>query len=124
MPSALSSSCTITSVLKNPIIAPYGCSRNPINKVTIPNKLRRLINKITLVVIRLSKTDNFADSKPCMHCTEYLKNLGIKKVYYSNEEGELQFERCQNMVNEHISTIGKKLTYLQTKRMMLGLSIR
>ena len=86
----------------------------------MPTKLRRLINKISIVVIRLGKNNSFTESKPCMHCTEYLKNLGIKKVYYSNEAGEIEFERCQYMVNDHISMIRKKLSHNQIKNLMLG----
>jgi tRNA(Arg) A34 adenosine deaminase TadA len=37
-----------------------------------------------LVIIRINNHGECLNSKPCLHCEEYIKNCFIKKVYYSN----------------------------------------
>ena len=41
------------------------------------------IKGASIIVVRLNKNNQFRLSKPCSKCMEYLKYVGIKKVYYS-----------------------------------------
>lgn len=46
--------------------------------------------KINLIVLRVNKSGELCNSKPCGKCIEYmagLKNYRINKVYYSDENG-------------------------------------
>lgn len=44
----------------------------------------------TLIVTRiLQHTDEIAMARPCPVCCEAIRQAGIKKVYFTNEEGEL-----------------------------------
>lgn len=52
----------------------------------VNKKLISVLNGISIVVIRWNGT-TFTESKPCVHCCTMLKNLRIKKVYYSTNEG-------------------------------------
>jgi tRNA(Arg) A34 adenosine deaminase TadA len=45
-------------------------------------------------VIRLSAENQLVDSKPCCMCSYLMRIYGIKKVYYSTEQGEIC---CQNL---------------------------
>jgi hypothetical protein len=43
-------------------------------------------------------------SKPCKHCTEYLKmNREISYIFYSNENGMMVAEHVSTLTTEHVS---------------------
>ncbi len=44
--------------------------------------------KLDIAVIRVLKNGNFANARPCRKCLCMMKDLGIKKVYYSNGVGD------------------------------------
>ena len=50
------------------------------------------INKAdTILVVRISREDgSLTMSRPCEKCQKYLKDRGIKKVVYSNWNGEIE----------------------------------
>jgi len=52
-----------------------------------------LLKKITLYVVRVSNNGIIHDSAPCSDCHKTLTQLGIKRVVYSNEEGD--FTSCK-----------------------------
>lgn len=41
------------------------------------------------MVIRVNQDGNLCNSRPCMMCFDYIVRAGIRKVYYSNELGEI-----------------------------------
>ena len=41
-----------------------------------------------VVVVRARKSQKFGLAKPCAHCQEYLKLMGVGTVYYTNNENE------------------------------------
>lgn len=41
----------------------------------------------TMIVVRVSKSGNLLDSKPCSICTRLIKDIGVKRVYYSFDGG-------------------------------------
>jgi deoxycytidylate deaminase len=43
-----------------------------------------------MLVVRIDNKDNPSLSKCCINCARVLKGLNIKKVFYSNEQGEFQ----------------------------------
>lgn len=42
-------------------------------------------------------------SKPCKHCTAFMKSIGIRKVYYSLNENEWACEAVCEMKTNHCS---------------------
>ncbi len=56
---------------------------------------------LKLIVIRLSPGNNLLLSKPCINCTNSIKEFGIKKIYYMNEQSELVYERIQDLCAYH-----------------------
>ena len=51
--------------------------------------LKKLYKKLTLYVVRVSYDGTVHDSAPCSDCHKTLLELGIKRVVYSNSEGDL-----------------------------------
>jgi deoxycytidylate deaminase len=53
-----------------------------------PKKIK-LDSNLKLIVIRINNQGLLRGSKPCCHCLESLKMFGIKKIYYSTDEGKI-----------------------------------
>lgn len=67
---------------------------------------KKFICGLDIIVIRFSN-NNLKYSRPCNHCIEFLKKKGFRKIYYSNENGEIEYEYIQNMEKKHVSA-GKR----------------
>lgn len=55
------------------------------------------LRKTTLIVIRIDTEGNLIQSKPCYHCCETIKQYGIKKIIYSDDDGYLRKEKVRNL---------------------------
>lgn len=61
-------------------------------------KTNNILSKISIIVIRVSNGE-LAMSKPCSCCTDIMKKLGIKKIYYSTGDKRIfECERIQKLV--------------------------
>lgn len=54
-----------------------------------PNKRRGT----TIVSVRYTRSGYMASAKPCPDCEEYLREHGVKTVYYSDDNGDMQMMR-------------------------------
>ena len=66
---------------------------------------------IDIIVIRIKK-EPFGElgmAKPCKHCLDLYKELGVRGVYYSDETGRIRYELVKDMKNDHISKSKKLL---------------
>lgn len=52
------------------------------------------INGYSLFVTRIRKDGRQTMAKPCKHCIALMKHVGLKNVYYTNWEGEVE---CINL---------------------------
>ena len=52
-----------------------------------------------MIVVRNYK-GKLANSKCCADCINIMKMVGIRKVYYSDKEGNIICEKVNNMSNE------------------------
>ena len=50
---------------------------------------RDVINRCSLLVVRIDKKGNLKSAKPCLACVNVLHDSGIKKVFYSSYSGEI-----------------------------------
>jgi deoxycytidylate deaminase len=71
-------------------------------------KMRRLMSGISILVIRWNGFE-FRDSKPCKHCSEHMKALGLKSVYYSNDDGSITRSRIKNLESNHVCMARQKI---------------
>lgn len=62
--------------------------------------------KVDLMVIRISKTDVYGNSKPCIHCilklkTELpLKGYILDTVYYTDKAGEIHKSKFTELIED------------------------
>jgi deoxycytidylate deaminase len=63
----------------------------PKSKEKCQQKTRRKFRSITLVVIRRTREGIIVDSKPCFHCLQTIRRIGIRKIVYSTPTGKLEY---------------------------------
>ena len=56
---------------------------------------------LKLIVIRVNTKKKLLLSKPCINCTKTIRDYGIRKVYYVNEQNELVSERISAISSYH-----------------------
>jgi len=62
-----------------------------------------------ILVIRVNSKGLLVYSKPCVHCIRIMKKFGIKRVYYSIDNGSIQVEHVSKITSTHESaTISKQ----------------
>lgn len=88
---------------------------------TIANSSIKYIKGMDMMIIRIAGSSNtLRNSRPCHSCIEYMKRKGIRKVYYSTEEGLIRYEYIKNMQTDHISSgnlsMKKKLPSIKLKK--------
>lgn len=79
----------------------YNCSNNKNKKY---NKKLYQLRNAEMVVVRKPNSENinhYLESRPCNECIKLLKQLGIKKVHYSDEKGEIITEKVKDMEFRH-----------------------
>ena len=54
-------------------------------------KIKNYYKNVELIVIRTNKTSKLINSKPCSNCMDNIKKLNIKKIYFSNEFGAIDY---------------------------------
>lgn len=53
-------------------------------------KMKSFYNKITLYIVRIWKNNKWCDSAPCEQCIKMIKILCIKRIVFTNENGQLE----------------------------------
>jgi tRNA(Arg) A34 adenosine deaminase TadA len=70
---------------------------------------KKKVRGMDILVIRINKNLALKNSRPCNQCIGILAKLGIRKVYYSNEDGNIVWEFVEQMEKTHISSGTKHL---------------
>lgn len=55
-----------------------------------------------IYVIRLMRDGSLGMSKPCQTCLTMIQKMGIRRVYYSDANGDIKMELASEMTSEHI----------------------
>lgn len=81
-------------------------------EISVFSKIPKKIAKgLDILVIRINKNFTLKNSRPCNHCIDKLKKIGIRKVYYSNKDGNIIGEFIHNMEKLHVSQGNKFLEH-------------
>lgn len=56
------------------------------------------MKQVVLLVVRMGKTGELRDSTPCTRCMEAMKKIGIRKVAYSDNTGQIVECRVKNLI--------------------------
>lgn len=63
---------------------------------------------LDIIVIRFGN-NNLKYSRPCDHCIDFLKKKGFRKIYYSNEKGQIESEYIEKMEKKHMCSSKRHL---------------
>jgi len=75
--------------------------------------LKNKVKKVSMLVIRVTKANKLAMSKPCMHCIDKMMNQTIQKgykidtVYYSTRDAKIEKCSLNKLNNEPIKHISR-----------------
>ena len=67
------------------------------------------MKKNDLIVIRINKQGDLVSSRPCYNCLEMMKAVNIKKVYYSDNDGNIICENVKDMISINASSVTKMI---------------
>jgi hypothetical protein len=65
--------------------------------------------KCDLIVIRINKDDKICTSRPCFRCLSLMKAVGIRKVYYTDNDQNLICENVKDMISINASSVTRLL---------------
>ncbi len=68
-----------------------------------------------LLVIRINNNGNLCNSRPCINCLKMMKDVKIKKVYYTNNDGELVVEQVKDMISVCTTSVSHEHHFIKTK---------
>ena len=77
-------------------------------KSKVYSKLIRKLGKTDILVFRNSPA-GIRNSKPCSQCISTMKNLNIRRVYYSIEDGSLVYEKISEIHSNHRSQMTRHI---------------
>lgn len=67
------------------------------------------LKKCILWIVRISKNNKLTESKPCSDCLSFIKRIGIKKIVYTNYNGEIIINKTDNIISTHLSHAQKSI---------------
>jgi deoxycytidylate deaminase len=70
------------------------------DSVTYKWCIKTSYKKLNLIVFRVNSEGNTANARPCYNCLNMMKDIGIKKIYYSTDNyEEIICENVKNMIS-------------------------
>lgn len=73
-------------------------------EISVFSKISKKTAKgLDILVIRINKNFALKNSRPCNHCIDKLRKIGIRKIFYSNKDGNIVSEFIDDMEKLHIS---------------------
>ncbi len=62
------------------------------------------MSSVVICVIRINNmNEQVSMSKPCKNCIMRMQYLGIKKIYYSDEKGQITCNKLKDMNTNYVS---------------------
>lgn len=73
-------------------------------EIDVLYKLDKKYMGLDILIIRIGKNGLLRNSRPCNSCIDKLRAKGIRKAYYSNNNGDILCEFIDTMQKTHISS--------------------
>ena len=67
-----------------------------------------------MIVIRVNSKGELCSSRPCYNCLDMMKAVGIKRVYYSDDKGNIVVETVKDMISIQASVVTKHIHNLKS----------
>ena len=69
--------------------------------------------KCDLIVIRINSEEKLCNSRPCYNCLDMMRAVGIRKVYYADNNENIICENVKDMVSINTSSVMKMIHRLK-----------
>jgi len=69
-------------------------------------------HKNDIVVIRINRSGETCNARPCYNCLNMMKVVGIRRVYYSISPDKVIYENVKDMVSIQISSVNRYLEFM------------
>jgi len=97
-----------------PKSSPYknieGTIHAEINAINNYDKNIKKKSRINIIVIRINKYNERCNARPCYNCLLTMKNIGIKKVYYSVNKTDIICENIKDMISIQITSYNRTIS--------------
>lgn len=70
---------------------------------------RNRYTKIDVYVVRINAKSIMTNARPCVYCTNTMKSIGVKKIFYSDWDGNIKMEHVRTMESTHVSIFQRQL---------------
>jgi hypothetical protein len=68
------------------------------------------MRKLTIYIVRLSSSGELRSSGPCVNCLRLIREFGIRKMVYSDEDGSIKEHNTYEYDKVHVSLGTRCLT--------------
>jgi len=88
--SIISSACNYPSRSAKSVTAKYLKREDSLHaEVMAIIRARRNLNNLSMLVVRINAKGKLMMAKPCEYCMSYIEYVGIKTIYFSDENGNI-----------------------------------
>lgn len=93
----------------------YGCTNTSCSTHAEMSAILSLKGKKAnaLLVIRVGKDGSLRDSKPCQYCYEFIHKIGIKKIYFSTNNQDVEIMKTNNINCKDLVVSGSNIKLRQ-----------
>ena len=75
-------------------------------------QIEKLAKKFDIYIVRVNKSCNhYVKSEPCSKCSEAIKSLGFKNVYYTDDLGGFVKKKAKDLKTNHESDAQENLSH-------------
>lgn len=76
----------------------------------------RARTNLDLVVVRVNRSGDTCNARPCHNCLSMMKSVGIRRVYYSVSSDQVVCENVKDMISIQSSSVDKYLDQLNSSK--------
>lgn len=74
--------------------------------------------KCDLIVIRINRDEKMCTSRPCYNCLSMMKAVGIRRVYYTDNNENVICENVKDMISINASSVTRLIHKIRTENSM------
>lgn len=77
------------------------------------NNIKKIAKKFDIYIVRINKScDHYVNSEPCSACSEAIKNIGFKNIYYTDQLGNFVKKKAKDLQTCHQSFAQENISHL------------
>jgi hypothetical protein len=65
--------------------------------------VKKLMRKVTIYIVRVSSSGELKSSGPCINCLSVIREVGIRKMMFSEDDGSIKEYNTNDYTRVHLS---------------------